>query len=348
MAKYTLTNRQKLSPTSLLLTLEPSGDMAIGFEPGQYISLRFKRLGRPTTARCFSVVNFPNDQGIIQLGVRVEGVFTTALSEVPTGSEVHIDGPFGQFYLDPDYDKTAVFLAGGIGITPILSIIRSVSERHLPVPMTLLYSCRSQDDVPFAEDLQRLEQINPHLRVVFLITDGPTDRFGSGTKVLKGRVTPELITQACGNDFENTSFFICGPQGFMDAVEDTLRSAGAPDWRINIESFIQAHAARERGLSAATKKLFSVYGLAAMGFIAAFAVIFGTDVYHYAAAEADNTVKTSSQVQSSAASSSDDSAQSASTSESDSSSNPSPTTSARTQQTTTPTYYYQRPVSNAS
>jgi len=360
MAKYTLTNRQKLSPSCLLFTLEPSGERGIGFEPGQYVSIRFKRYGRPTPARCFSVVNTPNNAGTLQLGVRVEGKFTTAFSELAIGSELIVDGSFGQFYFDPDYDKKSVLIAGGIGITPILSIVKGAIARRNKNPLTVLYSCRSQDDVPFAQELYDLEQKNANVRVVFVITSGSLTRFPAGAHVMNGRITPELIAQACQDDYENTSFFVCGPQGFMDKIEKTLRANQTPDWRINIESFVQAHASRDGGFGAAARKIFSVYGMAAMGFFVVLSVIFGTDIYHYSAAAASAQPATSQTTSGTSTTQSTTPAQTTptqttpvTTNDTSSNSNASSNSSSsntNSQTTTTPTYYqtYQRPVSSVS
>lgn len=353
MAKYILSSKQKLSPTSMLMTLEPSGGASIDFDPGQYVSVRFKRHGRPTPARCFSVVNTPNGDGMLQLGIRVEGKFTTAFSQLATQSEVYIEGPFGQFFYDPKYDTKSVMVAGGIGITPIYSIINALTQDGITNPTLLLYSCRSQNDVPLARELLELEQNNPHLKVVFVITDGPTDRLAGHAR--SGRITPELIEQAAGGDYESTSFFLCGPQGFMDAVAGTLRSHGTPDWRINMESFIQAHAAHETGVGMAARKLSSVYGVSAIGFVVVMSVIFGTDLWHTAAAASPATPaaqSTSSSNSSTTTPTIDTSNQSSS--DSSSTSDTSTTNDTSTQQPTTQyvppttTQTYQRPVSNVS
>ena len=215
--KYVLSNTERLTASTILVTLEPKGNKAIGFIPGQYAALRFTHNGRPTPARCFSIVNRPNQEGTLQFAAKVEGKFTTALSQLAAGEEVDIDGPFGEFVHDRQYDQHSVMLAGGIGITPIMSILADAVPRGGSHTFTLLYSVRDQQDVAYADELLALEKANPNFRVVFFITGGGAPRFDANHAMLR-RITPGVVAKVSRGDFENTSFFICGPTNFIDSM----------------------------------------------------------------------------------------------------------------------------------
>jgi ferredoxin-NADP reductase len=275
--KYILASTQQLTDSTNLLTFEPKGNQAVGFIPGQYAALRFKRNGRPTPARCFSIVNRPNQEGVLQFAVKVEGKFTTALSELAVGAAVDVDGPFGEFVHDQQYDKNSVMLAGGIGITPIMSILADAVPQGGNGTFTLLYSVRDQQDVAYADELLALEKTNSNFRVVFFITGAGAPRFDASHAIPR-RITPDVITKVARNDFVNTSFFVCGPASFIDSMRDILNEKGVSPLRINTEAFTQAKAVVEKPSLISLWQRFWVYGLAAASFVLVLGTIATTDV----------------------------------------------------------------------
>ncbi len=287
--KYSLADTHQLTPSTILLTFEPKGGKAIGFMPGQYAALRFKHNGRPTPARCFSIVNRPNQEGTLQFAVKVEGKFTSALNELAAGATVDIDGPFGEFVHDRQYDQDSVMLAGGIGITPIMSILADAVPQGGDNTFTLLYSIRDQQDAAYADELLALEKTNPNFRVVFFVTGGGAPRFDASHAMFR-RITPGIIAKAADDDFENTSFFICGPASFIDSMRDILRQKGVPPLRINTEAFTQAKAVVEKPSLVSLWQRFWVYGLAAASFVLVMGAVATTDVLANSSDEKPTTV----------------------------------------------------------
>lgn len=239
MYKFHVDSNQQLTPTTLLLTLkrQPS-TKPFSFQPGQYTAISFKRNGRPTSARCFSIVNSPTDRDIIQCSIRTKGKFTSAVAGLEKGDEVKVRGSFGAFVFDPARDLDAVLIAGGIGIAPFMSMIQYATATNLSNSITLIYSCSDQNDVPFFKQLRQLEKQNPNLKIVYVISRGPIDKF-SGQDVKTGRVTPEIIKQAVNGIYNKKSFFICGPSLFMNAMTRTMRDKDVPDNMIMTEAFSQ-------------------------------------------------------------------------------------------------------------
>lgn len=240
MHKYFVENNQYLTPTTLLLTLKTdrSGSTPFSFQPGQYAAISFNHHGRPTPARCFSIVNSPTDLGTLQFSMRSKGHFTKALAGLKVGDRVKVRGPFGGFIFDTEQNLDTVMLAGGIGITPLMSMIRFATNTNLTNKITLLYSCQNQDDVPFIDQLKALESNNPHFKVMFIIGQGPTDKL-AGHFVASGRITPEIIDQATSNSYQGKSFFICGPPPFMKGMYKNLQDKGATSSQIMTEAFSQ-------------------------------------------------------------------------------------------------------------
>lgn len=239
MHKYFVANNQLLTPTTLLLTLRKrSGSRPFIFQPGQYAAISFRRGGRPSPARCFSIVSSPTDPDILQFSMRVKGRFTNGLAGLKVDDKVRVRGPFGGFVFDAKRDFEMIMLAGGIGITPLMSMIRYATNTGLTNNITLIYSCQNQDDVPFAEQLKSVASLNPHFRVIFMISQGPTDKF-TGQSVFTGRITPEIIDQAVARSYADKSFFICGPSPFMKGMSQILLDKGASNSRIMTEAFSQ-------------------------------------------------------------------------------------------------------------
>ena len=238
---YIVVAADMVTPTVLVLTLYHADKRRpITYRPGQYATMSFKRHGRPTPARCFSLTSDPLDRGWLQFGLRIEGNFTQAAAKhIKVGDTVTIDGPFGGFVLSPARDKIAVMMAGGIGITPFMSMIRNATKLQLDNQILLVYSSKTQDDVPFANELMQLEQANPNLHVVFTISTGPLSRF-AGHRAVQGRVTPELLGNMLGGYYREKTFFICGPPPFMKSMTEELHRRHVTSSRIMTEVFSQS------------------------------------------------------------------------------------------------------------
>jgi len=275
MHTYFVSANEQITPSTLLLTLKKKPSLQpFLFQPGQYAAISFKRYGRPTAARCFSIVSSPTDQDVLQFSMRTKGRYTKALTTLHEGDKVKIRGAFGGFVFDADRDTDTVLFAGGIGITPFMSMIRYAAEIHLTSPIVLVFSCQNQDDVPFADELKILEARNPHFQTVFVIGQGPTDKF-TGYNIKTGRITPELIDYVSAGSYKSKSFFICGPPPFMNAINKALKDKKTPAGNIMTEAFSQ-------GPNRQTGKIrswpFNMYALGAVGVVLGSFVVMVSDL----------------------------------------------------------------------
>lgn len=240
MLTYQVEDSQKITPSTLLLTLKRTdGERPLSFQPGQYAAIAYEKRGKLSTARCFSVVSSPTEQNLLQFSMRVRGRFTSALSRLQKGDFVDVTGPFGGFVFDASRDKQAVFIAGGIGITPFMSMMRYASALHGDNDITLIYSCASQDDVPFGEELLDLQAAHPNLKVHFVVGAGPTDKLPD-QQVSSGHITVDLLDRITGKRYEDRRFFICGPPVFMKAMTGLLSQRSVPNTGILTEAFTQS------------------------------------------------------------------------------------------------------------
>ncbi|MCX6728502.1 MAG: FAD-dependent oxidoreductase [Candidatus Saccharibacteria bacterium] len=275
MSKYYVLGNQTLTASTLLLTLK-RGPKAkpMNFQPGQYAVISFKQNGRPTPARCFSIVNSPSDHGILQCSIRKKGKFTNAAANLKEGDEVNVSGPFGGFVFDERRDRKMVLIAGGIGITPFMSMIQYATNNKLSNDITLIYNCTNQTDIPFYGQLVEIEERNPHFKIIFAISNGPTNRL-IHQRVYSGRITSETINTAVNNRYDGKTFFICGPSAFMDAMSNILYGKGVLEEKVMTETFGQKSARKKSGVQNWPR---NVYILGALGIVIATASVMASDL----------------------------------------------------------------------
>ena len=238
---YIVESNTEITANTSLLTLRVDDSVdALDFTAGQYAAISFYgHSGRPTVARCFSIVSSPSDRNILQFSMRNGGKFTRSLAQIKNGDPVYVRGPFGGFTFDETSTQPAIFMAGGIGITPFISIIRNLTETKAANKVTLVYSCRNQDDVPFQDELIRLAKINPNFDIAFVISEGEVHKL-AGQRVAKGRLSPQLIDKLIKTSYGDYNYYICGPSSFMKGMTKALLSKQVNMRQIVTEAFSQA------------------------------------------------------------------------------------------------------------
>jgi ferredoxin-NADP reductase len=164
------------------------------------------------------------------------------LNEVQAGDELETTGPAGHFYHEPLIDGgELVFLAGGSGITPFVSIIRDALRRGAGTPalrMYLLYGSRVLDDVIFGEELAELAARHPNLRYALVISEPPhgRERVHQERPYLTGFLCADLIREQVG-DVADKTFYICGPNLMYDFCLNALQELGVPGYKIKRELY---------------------------------------------------------------------------------------------------------------
>jgi ferredoxin-NADP reductase len=274
MYKYVVENNSKLSQTTNLLTLRhiKKGSPLL-FQPGQYAAIGFKSNFRPTSVRCFSIASSPTDQDKLQFSFRIKGKYTSALRNVKAGDEVFVRGPYGGFVMDSHYDNDVVFFAGGIGIAPFMGMIEYVTTLQLKNNIHLVYSCQTQEDIPFLEKLKDLTAKTANLTVTYIMSDENVNLL-AGQRVAVGRVDSQMLDRLNLN-FESQKFFICGPPPYMKALTGLLTGRGVASDMIITEAFGQGS---NRQSGAIRSWPFNIYALTTLGIIIGGFVIMSMDL----------------------------------------------------------------------
>jgi len=204
------------------LVMEPVGHGGFRFRPGQFGWLTlwgspFKVTGHPFSFS--SSAEAPD--GCVEMSIRSLGDFTNMISQVPVGKRVYLDGPYGAFTIGNPADMH-VLIAGGIGITPMMSMIRTLADRGDKRPLILLYGNKDWESVTFREELEALKA-RLDLTVVHVLAETPDGWTGES-----GRINAELFKRHLSPPYADHEYFICGPNVMMDAIETTLGELKVP------------------------------------------------------------------------------------------------------------------------
>ena len=292
MFTYEVSSLRKIRPQVVELTLKSlTGYRTIEYEAGQYVAISFTRGFRSTPARCFSITSSPSQKGILQICFRVGGAFTQALSEIEIGAKVSVMGPFGDFVYEDVDDYGAIFLAGGIGITPFMSIIRDMRDSGSTKKVTLIYSCRTQEDTPFLDEIVELERCMPNLEVIFLLGDTNAPKLVA-QKVIGGFLTKDLLAKVTNSKPTNYDYYICGPKGLMKNAQKYLKALNVDKDQILTEAFSQTKSTLFANGSGPSLNFFT-YGATFVSLIAATLAFTAIDLVRYdARATASSTPST--------------------------------------------------------
>jgi len=204
------------------------------FQAGQYIALYLEvdgiRTGRP-----YSISSSPTQAGYYDITIRrMEGglVSNFLMDRLNPGDVIQGSGPDGQFVFNPlIYNKNLVFIAGGSGITPFMSMIREIANSGLDRQVSLFYGNRSVDDIIFHEELTDLSSRFKNISYIPVI-ENPV----SGYDGYSGFITKEILLKEI-NDIQNKTFMLCGPQALYDFCVPELEKLGVPSKKIRQEIY---------------------------------------------------------------------------------------------------------------
>jgi predicted ferric reductase len=213
------------------LHLRPDGHEGMRFAPGQFAWLTVGGSPFRIEEHPFSFSSSAEHPDRVSFTIKELGDFTAALGDLEPGTRAYLDGPYGAFSYERNQGSGFVFVAGGIGISPIMSQLRTLRDRGDQRPMLLFYANPNLEDVALRDELDRLA-LHLDLEVVSVLEDPP-----EGWEGEVGLVSPELLDRYLPEHEELLQFFVCGPDPMMDAVEEALVDRGIPAGHINMERF---------------------------------------------------------------------------------------------------------------
>ncbi len=200
------------------------------YDPGQFFFITIMINGEKNIKH-FTISSSPTEKEFIEFTKRItEHEFSAALDKLRMGDWAHIDGPYGDFTFKGEYPR-AVMMTGGIGITPLRSMIKYCMDKGIESRITLLYGNRSEENIVFREELDRMEKENRNLRIVHTLS-----RPGEEWKGRRGHIDIQMVRDEIPDRDEHV-FYVCGPPSLVTDCVSILRALKIPDDKINKEDF---------------------------------------------------------------------------------------------------------------
>jgi ferredoxin-NADP reductase/ferredoxin len=225
------------TPNVKTFRLVPSSNdsfLPFTFVPGQFLNVAFW-IGGARMNRSYSISSSPMRREYVELTVRREprGAVSRHIDDLlKVGDQIEAGGPVGKFTFDGTEASSVVLISGGVGITPMMSITRYLTEHSWPGDIFFVYTCRTPGDFIFADEITALQRLNPkfHVEVTISSTEG------KDWKGRRGRISKDWLTETVP-DLASRRIHLCGPPLMMDSVKAILTELGVPPNGVKTEAF---------------------------------------------------------------------------------------------------------------
>ncbi len=217
---------------SWTLAMEPVGHGGFAFEPGQFAWVTLGHSPFAMREHPFSIASSPVPDGRLEFTIKELGDFTRTVGQIEPGEPAYVDGPYGAFSLDRHPDAAGyTFIAGGIGVAPMASMLRALADREDPRSHILFAAHSDWERIPLRDEFQRLRE-HLDLEVVHVLEEPPEDWSGE-----TGWITREVLDRHLPENRDEMEYFICGPIPMIQKVEGFLDELGIPASRVRTELF---------------------------------------------------------------------------------------------------------------
>jgi ferredoxin-NADP reductase len=229
--------RDRLEVAERTLAFQFEKPAPFTFKPGQYVNLTL--LDPPETdaegnVRTFSIASAPGEHTLMVATRMRDSAFKRVAARMPLGTEVRLEGPFGNLTLHADATRPAAFLAGGIGITPFRSILVHAAKTKLPHRLFLFYSNRRPEDAAFLDELEALQRENPNYTFIGTMTAMEhSQRPWLGET---GHINQMMLARVL-NGVARPIFYIAGPPQMVSGLHTLVKRAGVSESDIRTENF---------------------------------------------------------------------------------------------------------------
>jgi ferredoxin-NADP reductase len=227
--EFILVDKKYETMDVISLLFRPVDNLNYDFIPGQYIDVKPPLFFGHS--KSYTMSSTSNDS-LIRLTIKRNGNMSSSMIDMPIGSTVVFNGPYGNFYPDKTMDNI-VMIAGGIGITPFYSVIKNKIESGSNTKITLIYSNKTKKDITFFKSLNELMDDNPNLKIVHCITREIT----TDSRISEnGRIDENIISEYA-SPLKEACYYVCGSIGFVDNMWQILKSMHIKEDEIYTEAF---------------------------------------------------------------------------------------------------------------
>jgi ferredoxin-NADP reductase len=216
--------------------LDPKGGkLPFNYLPGQFITVTINPKGVPVK-RSYTIASSPTHRDYCEITVKHEEQGTVShymFTEVHIGELMQFTAPSGKFTFTEDHAKSAVFIAGGVGVTPMMSAIRYLTDRSWKGEIYFFFTCKNESSIIFKEEIRYLEKRYPNLHVFFILSQPEGE---PNSEYISGHITKEIISERVP-EIASRMIHVCGPKSMMDAVKVMLEELKIPKENIMVEAF---------------------------------------------------------------------------------------------------------------
>jgi ferredoxin-NADP reductase/nitrite reductase/ring-hydroxylating ferredoxin subunit len=235
-----LHSKEKLQGTDVMKFRIARG--GIDYTAGQYAFFKLDRISGDAKGpiRHFSIASSPTEQDHILISTRIRDTqYKQKLASLKEGAKILVWGPEGEFVLHDDYSKPAVFLSGGIGVTPFRSMIKYATDKQLPIKITMFDSNKNQQNILYKEEFDRWAEQNKNFKVIYAVTEEEQEAINSNCSGERGRIGKLMLERHLSKgEIGNAIFYICGPPGMLKAMQELLqKEMQIPKDRFKVEAF---------------------------------------------------------------------------------------------------------------
>ena len=229
---YRVARVESIGRDCICVEVKPAANAPMDYLPGQFAFVTFAGQHLPREAHPFTLASSPSRPGSIQFAIRTCGDWTRQVDRLAIGDRAYLEGPFGRFsHLFTSAERELVLIAGGIGITPMLSMLRYMADHGDARPVTLIWSNRTPAHLVFSEELEGLAAKLTGLRHIPIFTDNAV------TGEPSGRLDQATLQALLGETSRAAAVFLCGPPPMMKALSIDLKRLGFPTRAIFTETF---------------------------------------------------------------------------------------------------------------
>lgn len=229
---YSVTSVRRVTPRAWEVVIEPEGHAGLDFTAGQFVWLNIGNSPFSLHENPFSLSSCPADRPRIAFLIQEAGDFTGRIGAVSPGTRAHLDGPHGNLTLTGRRGKGIALIAGGVGIAPLISILRDLAASGDPRPVVLVFGARSESEIACRDELDTLAR-RPSISVHYVLTQPPPEWKGRAG-IVDADCLGSLLSFAEAREWV---YFLCGPPPMMDGVENALIAMGVPPRQIVSEHF---------------------------------------------------------------------------------------------------------------
>ncbi|MFU8860794.1 MAG: ferric reductase-like transmembrane domain-containing protein [Cyclonatronaceae bacterium] len=230
---YRVLSLKKEADETWSVELEADGHDGIPFTAGQFAWVTFGNNAWKIRQHPFTFSSSAAHPRVIRFTIKELGDFTSEIGNLKPGTKAFLEGPYGNFILDSSSSKHNFFIVGGIGITPVMSILETKKDLEDPRKSTLIYGTPDLDQTPFMDELRALAaHAEVDLAVIHVLEEPPEGWDGE-----TGLITDKLLERYTPDAVDEYEYYVCGPPPMMDVAEKTLRGWGVPVYKIHSERF---------------------------------------------------------------------------------------------------------------